>query len=120
MIKTDNARLVKKAAAEVELESGEFILIKINDTGTGMPEAVKAHAIEPFFTTKEIGAGSGIGLSMVYGFVAQSGGHVKIDSAAGQGTAVTLYLPCVHEEEAVEVEEPGSQECLTWRHGKKI
>src|SRR5204863_8810565 len=72
---------------------GEYVTVRIADTGEGMSEEVLARAFEPFFTTKEVGKGSGLGLSQVYGFIMQSGGHVEIDSAAGAGTSVTLYLP---------------------------
>ncbi|RTQ34833.1 PAS domain S-box protein [Variovorax gossypii] len=73
--------------------STRFVAISIADSGTGMSEAVKERAFEPFFTTKEAGRGTGLGLSTVYGFVNQSRGAVAIDSKAGQGTTVTLYLP---------------------------
>jgi PAS domain S-box-containing protein len=76
-----------------DLAEGEYVAIEVADTGTGMPPDVLARAFEPFFTTKDIGKGSGLGLAMVYGFVKQSGGHVAIDSEAGRGTRVTLYLP---------------------------
>ena len=99
-IATKNLDLATREAARLELEPGEYVPIEIGDTGAGMPESVKARAFEPFYTTKEVGEGSGLGLSMVYGFVTQSGGQVKVDSALGRGTTVTLYLPCVHEEEA--------------------
>ncbi|WP_244611128.1 PAS domain-containing sensor histidine kinase [Ensifer sp. M14] len=72
---------------------GKFILITVTDTGSGMSEEVRQRAFEPFFTTKAVGAGTGLGLSMVYGFVKQSGGHVQLDSCPGQGTCARLYLP---------------------------
>ena len=68
-------------------------LITIVDDGCGMTEDVRQRVFEPFFTTKEFGKGSGLGLSMVYGFVKQSGGHINIVSAAGRGTKVEIYLP---------------------------
>ncbi|UEX76756.1 PAS domain-containing protein [Spiribacter halobius] len=76
--------------------SGEYVCIAVSDTGGGMPEDVVAQAFEPFFTTKAAGRGSGLGLSMVYGFARQSGGHVSIDSAPGKSTTVTLYFPRVN------------------------
>jgi signal transduction histidine kinase/ActR/RegA family two-component response regulator len=83
-------------SAAIGLPAADYVAISMKDTGEGMPPEVIQRAFEPFFTTKPIGQGTGLGLSMVYGFVTQSGGQVKIDSAPGTGTAVTIYLP-VHE-----------------------
>ncbi len=72
---------------------GEYVALSVVDTGVGMTADVMARAFDPFFTTKPIGQGTGLGLSMVYGFVQQSGGHVRLRSEVGQGTTVTIYLP---------------------------
>ena len=72
---------------------GEYVLISISDSGCGMTEEVMAHAFEPFFTTKPVGQGTGLGLSMAYGFVKQSEGHIRLSSVAGQGTTIEIYLP---------------------------
>jgi signal transduction histidine kinase len=76
-----------------KMPAGEYMGLFINDTGTGMPPDVIAHAFDPFFTTKPTGEGTGLGLSMTYGFVQQSGGHVLLSSEKGQGTMVSIYLP---------------------------
>ena len=91
------------------IEPGEYILVLVSDNGTGMPSEVVAHALEPFFTTKETGRGTGLGLSMVYGFARQSGGHVTLESVQGQGTTVSLYLPlaAVHTQEVDRAETDG-------------
>jgi hypothetical protein len=81
------------AATHAEVLTGQYIAICISDTGVGMTAATVNQAFEPFFTTKPVGKGTGLGLSQVYGFVKQSGGHVKIYSEVGQGTTVKLYLP---------------------------
>ena len=93
-IETSNAYLDDEYAQSHEgAKPGQYVLISVTDTGTGMTPEVLAKAFEPFFTTKELGQGTGLGLSQVYGFIKQSGGHVGIDSEVGRGTTIRLYLP---------------------------
>ena len=93
-IETQNAHLDSHYASnEFGVPEGQYVMIAVTDTGVGMPEAVIAKAFDPFFTTKAVGKGTGLGLSQVYGFVKQSGGHVKIYSELKQGTTVKIYLP---------------------------
>ncbi len=93
-IETANAVLDESyVARHADLTAGQYVMIAVHDTGTGMSSDVQARAFEPFFTTKPFGQATGLGLSMVYGFVAQSGGHVRIESEAGRGTTIRLYLP---------------------------
>jgi CheY-like chemotaxis protein len=92
LIEVDNAA-VHADAGMGELPVGDYLRLSLSDDGCGMSPAVLAQAFEPFFTTKAEGQGSGLGLSMVYGFAKQSGGHVVITSTPGEGTTVTLYLP---------------------------
>lgn len=86
------------AALERDLHAGPHVLLNVNDTGHGMPAAVLERAVEPFFTTKREDRGSGLGLSMVYGFAKQSGGHLSIQSEVDRGTSVRLYFPRSHED----------------------
>ena len=93
-IETQNAHLdARYAGAHFGVPPGQYVLVAVSDSGMGMPADVIAKAFDPFFTTKEVGKSTGLGLSQVYGFVKQSGGHVKIYSEPGQGTAVKVYLP---------------------------
>ena len=92
-IETANSHLDEKYAARHGVPAGQYVLIAVTDTGTGMTPDVMEKAFDPFFTTKKSGDGTGLGLSQVYGFVKQSGGHVKIYSEVGQGTTIKIYLP---------------------------
>jgi PAS domain S-box-containing protein len=93
-IETRNADIDEAHAdADGEVTPGQYVLISVSDTGAGMDAVTLARAFEPFFTTKPVGSGTGLGLSQVYGFVKQSGGHVKIYSQVGRGTTVRFYLP---------------------------
>src|SRR6202000_2925822 len=93
VIATANVRFDGVSADAPALIPGEYVCIDVTDSGTGMTAEVAARAFDPFFTTKPIGQGTGLGLSMIYGFARQSNGHATIDSTPGQGTAVRLYLP---------------------------
>jgi PAS domain S-box-containing protein len=100
-IETDNHALDEAEARARDLPPGEYLSLCVIDTGTGMTPEVIARAFDPFFTTKPLGQGTGLGLSMIYGFVRQSGGQVRIDSTAGDGTVMCLYLPRHRESQAV-------------------
>ena len=92
-IETANRRLDERAARERDLPPGQYVSLCVSDTGTGMSPDVIAQAFDPFFTTKPLGQGTGLGLSMIHGFVRQSGGQVRICSEIGKGTTLCLYLP---------------------------
>ncbi|HEX3973601.1 MAG TPA: ATP-binding protein [Stellaceae bacterium] len=100
-IETANCHLDEAyAEMNVDVRPGQYVSISVTDTGKGMPPDISAKAFDPFFTTKERGHGTGLGLSQVYGFVKQSGGHVKIYSEVGRGTTVRLYFPRYQGQEA--------------------
>ena len=92
-LRTANLALDNEAAQVHDMPEGYYLSLCVSDTGTGMTPDVMAHAFEPFFTTKPIGQGTGLGLSMIYGFAQQSGGQVRISSTVGEGTRVVIYLP---------------------------
>ncbi|MGE3303084.1 MAG: ATP-binding protein [Hyphomonadaceae bacterium] len=111
------ARASVAQGAKPDLEAGAYVMLTVADTGAGMPPDVLAHAFDPFFTTKPTGAGTGLGLSMVHGFVKQTGGHAEIESAVGAGTKVRLYLPLANIAETTPLQEnaqphPGNGEAV--------
>jgi CheY-like chemotaxis protein len=85
--------LDERRAAQLDVTPGGYVFVRVTDTGVGMPPDVRNRAFDPFYTTKPIGQGTGLGLSMIYGYVRQSDGAVKIDSAVGKGTAIEIMLP---------------------------
>ena len=98
VIETANVVLDDQRAASSDVPlrnvpSGEYVALSVTDTGTGMSPTTMTRVFDPFFTTKPLGQGTGLGLSMIYGFVQQSGGHIHLRSEVGQGTTVTIYLP---------------------------
>ncbi|MGH6680089.1 MAG: PAS domain S-box protein, partial [Bradyrhizobium sp.] len=88
-----NAVVEGVEASRLDIRPGDYVVVSVADTGTGMPADVRDHAFEPFFTTKDVGKGTGLGLAQTYGFVRQSGGAVALESTVGQGTTVSLHLP---------------------------
>jgi PAS domain S-box-containing protein len=92
-IETANKRLDERAAKERDVAPGEYVCLSVTDTGCGIPPDTIGRVFDPFFTTKPIGSGTGLGLSMVYGFVRQSGGQIRIHSEVGKGTTMSLFLP---------------------------
>jgi CheY-like chemotaxis protein len=110
-METANAEVSPALAAQLDMQPGPYVTLAVADTGTGMSAEVAARAFDPFFTTKPIGEGTGLGLSMIYGFAKQSGGQVRIETEEGRGTTVRLYLPR-HAGQGEE-EEPGAAPAAT-------
>ncbi|KKY52510.1 histidine kinase [Pseudomonas amygdali pv. tabaci str. ATCC 11528] len=106
VIETANASIEECTDPDHGIPAGEHLSIRVTDTGMGMSPDIVAKAFEPFFTTKPIGAGTGLGLSMVYGFVRQSGGQIRVESVEGQGTSVVMHLPRHIAENAPRAAEP--------------
>jgi CheY-like chemotaxis protein len=98
-IETANRTLDSTEAFSFEMRPGEYVALSVTDTGTGMTEEVVQRAFDPFYTTKPLGQGTGLGLSMIYGFAKQSGGQVRISSSLGHGTTISLFLPRHFEQE---------------------
>ena len=117
-IETANKWLDERAARERELPPGQYVSLCVTDTGTGMPPDVIARAFDPFFTTKPLGQGTGLGLSMIYGFVRQSGGQVRIYSEENSGTTMCLYFPRYLGE--VEEAEPQGAEIMERGFGETV
>jgi CheY-like chemotaxis protein len=112
-LETGNAYLdAAYAKAHTEIEPGPYVMVAVSDTGTGIPASIREKVFEPFFTTKGLGEGTGLGLSMVYGFAKQTRGHVKLYTEEGQGTTFKIYLP-----RAVSEGVPIEPQPLESRHG---
>jgi signal transduction histidine kinase len=94
-IDTEPVRIAANTKGGLDLVPGKYLRLAFQDSGEGMSPDVLAHAFEPFFTTREIGVGTGLGLSQVYGFAKQSGGLATVESLVGHGTTVTMYLPAL-------------------------
>ena len=119
-IETANAVLDHTGARARDLSAGDYVSLRVADTGSGMAPSVIARAFDPFFTTKPIGKGTGLGLSMIYGFARQSGGEIRINSAVGRGTTMSLLLPR-HDGAAHAEESPiPCREVLQVEHGETV
>ena len=120
VIETLNASFDRPATGDWDLPPGRYVALSVSDNGTGMPAVVVARAFDPFFTTKPIGQGTGLGLSMIYGFARQSGGQVRIYSEVGEGTRVCLYLPRHTGEEERDAASVGPADLPRARHGETV
>jgi nitrogen-specific signal transduction histidine kinase/CheY-like chemotaxis protein len=111
---------LENRVAENLANPGEYVVVSVADTGSGMPSHVLERVFEPFFTTKEAGKGTGLGLSMVYGFVQQSGGHIEVDSLPEKGTTIRLFLPRAHGEVAASGDGLRSMEMPQFGQGEAV
>jgi PAS domain S-box-containing protein len=119
-VQTENIWMDNQAARERDMVPGEYVAIGVADTGSGMEPEVIARAFDPFFTTKPLGQGTGLGLSMVYGFAKQSGGQVRIHSVVGSGTVVRIYLPRHEGEDAAQASGPAMTETTRVAQGETV
>ena len=119
-IETANRWLDPRTARARDLPPGQYVCLCVTDTGVGMPPEVIAKAFDPFFTTKPLGQGTGLGLSMIYGFVRHSGGVARIYSEPGHGTSVSLYLPRFAGEEAAGEPVPELRAAPRASHGETV
>ena len=119
-IETANIRIDRAAAAHWDMAVGAYVAISVSDTGSGMTPEVVARAFDPFFTTKPVGSGTGLGLSMIYGFARQSGGQVRIHSRVGHGTTVKIYLPRHSGAAAEDADDRVEQELPRARAGETV
>jgi PAS domain S-box-containing protein len=119
-IETANRWIDERMAKDSDLAPGQYISICISDTGCGMSPEVAARAFEPFFTTKPLGQGTGLGLSMIYGFARQSGGQVRIYSEVGKGAMICMYLPRAEETRSPERAQPVSSPAMLQNPGKTV
>ncbi|MBV4473406.1 PAS domain-containing protein [Pseudomonas sp. B2M1-30] len=121
LIETANVYLDGNDITTLEpVKAGDYLMLAVSDNGTGMTPSVRSKAFDPFFTTKPIGQGTGLGLSMIYGFAQQSGGHVSLDSLPGQGTCVRLYLPRLQSLETHYAQEEPRSEAPTAAAGETV
>lgn len=111
LVETSNRCIDRRTAALQDLPEGQYLALRVSDTGVGMPPDVVEKAFDPFFTTKPLGQGTGLGLSMIYGFAKQSNGQARIHSIVGQGTTVSIYLPR-HQGTAEPLEEASAQDLI--------
>jgi CheY-like chemotaxis protein len=120
-IETANSHLDEPYASQhPEVQPGQYVMIAVSDTGSGMSKDIMERVFEPFFTTKDIGQGTGLGLSQVYGFIKQSHGHIKLYSEIGHGTVVKLYLPRLMGAARVEAENAAAEDVASSGAGELI